>query len=81
MTLETKLTATSNPQWKDIALEIHRTIGVPPLEKLRVGISEKHEYIRSIYPAACSHVTTGSGRFNGRHSRLHTPARGPNSAG
>lgn len=31
----------SNPQWKDLYPEILQAIGIPPLRKLRVGISEK----------------------------------------
>lgn len=34
------LFAESNAHWEDITPEIHQTIGVPPLRKLRVGISE-----------------------------------------
>jgi putative endonuclease len=35
------LFAESNAHWEDINPEIHQAIGVPPLRKLRVGISEK----------------------------------------
>ncbi|HEX4603664.1 MAG TPA: GIY-YIG nuclease family protein [Candidatus Angelobacter sp.] len=35
------LFAKTNPQWRDLTLEILQVIGVPPLRKLRVGISEK----------------------------------------
>jgi putative endonuclease len=35
------LFAESNAHWEEITPEIHQTIGVPPLRKLRVGISEK----------------------------------------
>jgi hypothetical protein len=37
------LFAESNPHWKDLTPEIFQAIGIPPLRKLRVGISEKRD--------------------------------------